>query len=147
MRDGSNIYRHNKADMDLSDILEGFISRLLSSRYSGGLLSEGVRMPAIDIYEFDDMVRVRVELPGMDRKDIKISLEGDLLTVQGTVDVRPRQDAYYTERSHGSFYRIIPLPYRMESGRTSASYKNGLLTVKIYKEPGKKPESVYIKEE
>lgn len=92
--------------------------------------------PSVDITESDKEIRVSAELPGMDEKDIDITLNHDSLTIKG--EKREEQedkgkDYYRMERSYGSFSRTIPLPAEIETDKVNAHYKKGILTITIPK--------------
>lgn len=98
--------------------------------------AERVWAPAADMYETKNEVVITAELPGLSEKDIHLSITGDLLTIQGerqwTGDV---QDAshYRRERWFGKFERTFSLPMPVESGQIKATYRDGVLTVKLPK--------------
>ena len=94
--------------------------------------------PNIDVTENDKEIRVSAELPGMNDKDIDVTLNHDSLTIRGEKkeEKDDRGKGYYRmERSYGSFCRTIPLHIEIDSGKAAASYKKGVLTVKIPKSP------------
>ncbi len=92
--------------------------------------------PRMDIAENAKSFLVTAELPGMDEKDIDVSLAGDTLTIRGEKkDDREEkgEDYYYAERSYGSFNRSIPLPAEIDADKISASFKKGILTITLPK--------------
>ena len=107
----------------------------------------GEQMPRSDVVETADGVEVTVELPGMEQKDVEVSLAGDTLTIKGEKKVE-RQDEkkgyYVSERSYGSVYRTIPLPSGVDTEKADASFKNGVLTVKIPHSPEAKAKAKRI---
>ena len=98
----------------------------------------GEQTPRSDVVETADGVEVTVELPGMEQNDVEVSLTGDTLTIKGEKKVE-RQDEkkgyYVSERAYGSVYRTIPLPSGVDTEKADASFKNGVLTVKIPHSP------------
>lgn len=89
------------------------------------------RMP-VDIYEKDGSVTIDFELPGLDKKDINIELEGNNLTVSGKMqkDNEVKEENYYRcERSYGEFSRSFTLPDGIKEKDLNASYKDGVLKV------------------
>jgi HSP20 family protein len=107
-------------------------SRLLSELRS----SVGAWSPSVDVSESEDAVTVRMELPGVDPKDIDVSLTGDALTVCGEKreESEERREGYYhAERRFGSFRRTVLLPAPVEEGKVKAEYEKGVLTVDIKK--------------
>ena len=92
--------------------------------------------PKVDVTEGDKEIRVLAELPGMDEKDINVSLNKNSLTLRGEKkeEKEGNEKGYHRlERSYGSFCRTIPLPVEIENDKVSASYKKGILTITIPK--------------
>lgn len=92
--------------------------------------------PNVDITESDKEIRVSAELPGMDEKDIDITLNHDSLTIKGEKKEEKEdkgKDYYRMERSYGTFCRTIPVPVEIETDKINAHYKKGILTIKIPK--------------
>lgn len=95
-------------------------------------------VPSVDMSETDNAIEVAVELPGMDEKDIDIRLTDDVLTIRGEKKVEReenRKGYYLSERSFGSFYRSIPLPPGVDTGKAEARFRKGVLTVSLPKTP------------
>ncbi len=97
----------------------------------------GVFSPRVNVSDLDTSIEVTVELPGLDEKDIEVTLARDTLTIKGEKkqEREDRAENYFRiERSYGSFSRSIPLPTNMvELEKVEAVFKNGLLTVTIPK--------------
>jgi HSP20 family protein len=92
--------------------------------------------PSIDARETDKEVIVKAELPGIDEKDIDVSVAEDCLTIRGEKkeEKERKDDGYYhVERSYGAFHREIPLPAGVDTKDVYAGFKNGVLTVKMKK--------------
>jgi HSP20 family protein len=105
-------------------------------------------MPAVDVSETADKVTVKAEIPGMEAKDIEISMVGDTLTIKGEKKVeREEKDENYhmVERSYGSFSRAMKLPAVVEADKVEATYKTGVLTVVLPKKEEVKPKAIEIK--
>lgn len=122
---------------DINRVFDDFWSRFdRPVGASNGLLS--VTGPRTDVTETDEAVDVSVELPGMDEKDIDVSLSDDVLTIRGEkkAEREEKKKGYYlAERSYGSFYRSIPLPPGVDSEKAEARFKKGVLTVTLPKTP------------
>ena len=103
--------------------------------------------PALDLYQSNDNVIAVVELPGMRKEDIEISLHDGTLTISGE---RKREDssngdkAERTERYVGTFRRSIALPTRVDAGKVSATYRDGILTVTLPKAEEVKPKQIQV---
>ncbi len=107
-----------------------------------------IRMPSIDVYEEKDSVVVKAELPGMKKEDIEVNLAGENLTIKGEKkeDKEVKEDDYYRrERSYGSFLRTVSLPCEVKSDEIKASFKDGVLEVRVPKTEDAKKKSVAVK--
>lgn len=102
--------------------------------------------PALDLYQTNDDIVAVVELPGMRKEDIEISLHDGTLTVAGErKDEAPEGDkAARTERFVGKFRRSISLPTRVDSNRVNATYRDGVLTVTLPKAEEVKPKQIQV---
>lgn len=104
--------------------------------------------PCIDVSETDDEVQISAELPGMDEKDIDVSLSDDVLVLKGErVDEHEekRKDYYHREQMRGSFHRAIQLPAEIDTEKVRASFKKGVLTITLPKAPGAHTRRIEIK--
>ena len=93
-------------------------------------------MPVVDLYETQDDVVVELELPGVREKDIALSITGDVLTVKGERqfdEQRNSGNSLYIERAWGKFERSIRLPMPVNAGRVKATYRDGVLEVRLPK--------------
>lgn len=101
-------------------------------------------MPAVDIRETDAEYCVQAEVPGLRREDLKIQVEGNVLTLQGE-RTHEREEkgerSHRIERFYGSFCRRFTLPADAEAEKVSAEYKDGLVSVHIPKRTEDKPQS------
>ncbi len=106
--------------------------------------------PSMDISETKDGLIVKVEVPGMDQKDIEISLQENLLTIKGEKKQEKEEtdERYHrVERTYGTFTRSVRLPVAVDAGKVAATFKNGLLTVTLAKTPAAKGTTIPIKAE
>jgi HSP20 family protein len=116
-------------------------------------LEEGATLswsPRLDVSETDKALEIVADLPGMDKKDINVSLDGDLLTIKGEKkEVKEKKDKHFhtIERRSGSFYRALRLPVAVESDKIEANFKDGVLTLTLpkSKEAAKKVAQIEIK--
>ncbi len=100
-----------------------------------------------ELEETDKHMVVRVELPGMDKEDCRIRIEGNVLYLSGEKRFeRETDDSTYhvMERAYGAFQRSIPLPRNVNIDQAEASFKNGVLTVRLPKEGGDKGKSIAV---
>nr|WP_313418623.1 Hsp20/alpha crystallin family protein [Brevundimonas diminuta] len=91
-----------------------------------------------DMVETDKAIEVSIELPGMEMKDIEVTVNDDMLTVKGEKKIERQEEKkgyYLSERSYGAIYRTIPLPPGVDGEKAQASFKNGVLTIKLPQAP------------
>lgn len=103
--------------------------------------------PALDLYQNTDNVVAVIELPGMKKDDIEISLHDGMLTISGERKDESADEGNNegrTERFVGKFRRSITLPTRVDSSKVSASYKDGILTVTLPKAEEVKPKQIQV---
>jgi HSP20 family protein len=101
-----------------------------------GFSSGGTAMwsPAVDVFESDQNLVVRADLPGMSKDDVKVEMIDEGLVIQGErkhEQEERREDLYRSERSYGQFYRLIPLPEDVDVDQVKAQFENGVLEVSI----------------
>ena len=131
---------------NLRDELNSFFDMPFSSNFGRtGQLFTGWS-PALDLYESGDHLMAVVELPGMRKEDIDISLHDGTLTISGE---RKRESAnsetaQRTERYVGTFRRSITLPTRVDAGKVSATYQDGILNVALPKAEEAKPKQIQV---
>jgi HSP20 family protein len=106
--------------------------------------------PSLDVAETKNDVVVKAEVPGMDPKDIDISLSDGILTIKGEKKQEreeKEEDYRLIERNYGSFARSVQLPKGVQSDKINASYKNGVLKVVLPKSEEAKKKEIKIKVE
>jgi len=104
--------------------------------------------PVVDVVENADSVTVKAELPGIDPKDVDISVSGDTLTIKGEKKEEKEEKGksfYRVERTYGSFCRSISLPTGVEADKAKADYKDGVLSVTLPKSEKVKAKKIPIK--
>ena len=105
-------------------------------------------VPPVDIYENDQHeVVLKAELPDMKREDINLTFENGVLTIKGErkFDDEARRENYQrVERHYGSFSRSFTLPNTVDAGRITASYKDGVLTVRLPQRDEAKPKQIAV---
>jgi HSP20 family protein len=97
---------------------------------------QGMFAPEVDVTETDKEVRVSAELPGVDEKDVDVSLAEDTITIKGEKKAEKEEKEggrRYVERSYGSFERRIALPCEVDPDKAKAEYKKGVLTITLQK--------------
>ncbi len=124
----------------------------LWTRFFGGWPSmepsRGEWVPSLDISETKENIVVKAEVPGMDAKDIDISLANEVLTVKGEKkqEKEEKEENYHRiERSFGTFSRSIRLPWEVQSEKIKANYRNGVLNITLPKSEEAKKKEIKIK--
>jgi len=105
-------------------------------------------LPYLDVAETKNEIVVKAEVPGLEPKDIDISLSDGLLTIKGEKkqEREEKEENYHlVERSYGSFARSIRLPNEVQSDKINASYKNGVLKIVLPKSEEAKKKEIKIK--
>ena len=135
---------HDVADDWLSPLhhqidrmFEDFLSSELPRFEPAG--RRGVFMPDMDISDTDERIEVTAELPGLDEKDIEVTLDDDVLTIKGekkseSTEEDKERNHYRLERSYGAFRRSFRLPPEADNDRASADFDKGVLRIVIAKD-------------
>lgn len=102
--------------------------------------------PPVDVAEDSEKIHVKVEVPGMDEKDLKVNYEDGLLTISGERQFERKDDRNYhrIERQYGSFVRSFSLPRTVDATQIVASYRNGVLEIEVPKKEEAKPKQIAI---
>jgi len=134
---------------DVSDI-QSEVNRLFDNFFGrpGQMGSvERVWAPPVDMYETKDELVAVADLPGLNEKDIHLSINGDMLALRGdrpaNQELKP-ESSYRAERWFGKFERSLPLPVPVQAERVKASYRDGVLTVRLPKVEEIKPREIKI---
>ncbi|HBY58040.1 MAG TPA: hypothetical protein DEG96_09325 [Candidatus Atribacteria bacterium] len=120
--------------------------RLTRRRWMEG----GEWSPLIDVIDKKDNILVKAELPGVDKKDVKISLSENTLTIQGERKEEKeikKEDYYCCERAFGTYSRTIALPVEVDKTKAKATFKNGVLEITLPKKEEIKPKEIEIQPE
>jgi HSP20 family protein len=105
-------------------------------------------VPAMDISENESHYTVTVEIPGVNKDDVQVELRDEMLVIQGekkSEREEKKERGRYVERSYGSFSRAFTLPADADAERLEASFKEGVLTVRIPRREALKPKQIAIK--
>lgn len=120
-----------KRPMSIADLMEDFWREPLGALPA--LFGES-GYPAVDVSEAGGVVTVKAELPGLDPKDVEISIENDALVLRGEkkFEDEEKKDNYHRiERSYGSFARLVPLPGKVREDEAKARFEKGVLTITL----------------
>lgn len=110
-------------------------------------LAAGVFSPSVDVKENDKEYIIKAELPGVEEKDIDVTVTSDSITIKGEKKEEKEdkdKNYYYMERSYGSFSRVIPLEGEIEAAKAEAKFKNGILDIKIPKNQSTKAKGTKV---
>jgi HSP20 family protein len=124
--------------------IEGLFDRFLGKTFTPWLVN---KVPAIDVIDKKDRVVVKAEIPGIDKKDIDVTVDSDILTIKGETKKEKeteKENYYYCERAYGSFYRDVQLPAAVQKDKVKATYKDGILIVDLAKSEEEKSSKTKI---
>ncbi|GIW55874.1 MAG: heat-shock protein Hsp20 [Nitrospiraceae bacterium] len=106
--------------------------------------------PAVDVLETDTEFQIIAELPGVEKEDVKLSVEGGVLAISGRREPAKEEKGtriHRIERASGSFLRSFSVPDSVDETKVKANYKNGILTVHLPKMEKARPKSIEVKVE
>lgn len=129
------------------------INRLFDNFFRTGLpveetMATSYFAPAVDIAEQENEYVVKVELPGVAKEDVKISVESNTLTIKGEKKQEKEEknkNFHRVERSYGSFQRSFTLPSTVKNDKIDALFNNGILTITMPKSEEAKPKQIEVK--
>lgn len=130
---------------EMDDLFERFFDWRPSLRFMG----RGEWVPSVDLSETTNEIVVRVEVPGMEKEDIDVSLEGKVLTVRGekkTEHEEKEENFHRVERKYGSFTRSIELPADVDVNKVKATYKGGVLKLNMPKVKSQNAKKIEVKD-
>ena len=107
-------------------------------------------VPNIEISETDKAIEISAEMPGLERKDVEISIDDDTLTIRGEKKIEENQkdkNVQLSERSYGVFLRVLQLPPGIDPSSVQATMSNGVLKIAIPKPAKSEPKKIEVKEE
>jgi len=164
LRGRSNLAR---SDTDMFGSLQREIDRLFDDFMRGPVALPAIGlMPSVDISETDNEIEITAELPGLERKDVEISIQDNVLIIRGEKKVETQsgngqqgkegenqqgkegenKNRRVTERMYGAFYRAIELPPGVDPANVQATMSKGVLKVTIPKPPHSQPKKIEVKE-
>jgi HSP20 family protein len=123
-------------------LLERFFGEVPSSE-----LRRGTWEPRLDLSETKDMLTIKADLPGLESKDLDVSVSGDILTIKGEKkEEKDEKDEHrhIVERSYGAFVRAVRLPTSVAQDQVKASFKNGVLTINLPKTEEAKQKAIPV---
>lgn len=130
---------------EMDDLFKDFFSD-----WDGGPFWSRTRWPALDIAEDENEFTIKAEVPGCKAEDIDISVHGNILTISGEKKQEKEEKGKgyrHTERSYGSFRRDVNLASEVDSNKVEATYKDGILSIKLPKTEKTKAVKIKVKEQ
>ncbi len=131
----------------MHDMLDRLMDEVFLGTREGDGYFEGL-IP-VDVYQTDDAIIVEAAIPGVDPKDIDVSISGDTLTIRGEVkeerERRKDTDYFLKERRYQRFYRSLTLPMIFDADKANAEYENGILRMTLPKAEEVKPKTITVK--
>jgi HSP20 family protein len=130
--------------------LQERVNRLFHDSFSEGRdesLTTSTFAPAVDVYEDEHSITLKIDVPGIDEKDIDVRVENRTLTVTGErkFEKEEKEENYRRiERQYGSFTRTFTLPNTVDTESVSANYEKGVLKVKLAKKAEAKPKQIKV---
>jgi len=130
--------------------LQNRMNRLFDEQYGGSreeALTTGAFVPPVDIYEDEHSIQLKLEVPGIDEKDLDIKVENNVLTVSGErkFEKEEKEENFHrVERRYGSFSRSFTLPNTVETENIQADYDNGVLKIRLAKRAEAKPKQIKV---
>ncbi len=129
--------------------LQGGLNRLFQdyNRGSDELTTSGSFVPAVDVYDDEHNLVLKMEVPGVDQKDIDIRLENNTLTVRGerNFEKEEKEENFHRiERRYGTFSRSFTLPNSVDTEKVNANYENGVLKISLAKRAEAKPKQIKV---
>lgn len=112
-----------------------------------GPISTAAFTPAADVYEDDKKIILKLEVPGIEEKDLDVRVENNTLTVKGErkFEKEEKEENFHRiERRYGSFYRAFTLPPTVDTEHVDASYSNGILKLELKKKPEAQPKQIKV---
>jgi HSP20 family protein len=131
-----------KRPLSIADLMEDF----WKSPFDFPMTNEA-QFPALDISEDEKNITVKAEIPGMEPKDIDISMANGMLIIKGEKkfeDEKKKENYHRIERSYGSFYRSLPLSAGIKEEAIKAQYDKGILTITLPKSEVSKAKKIEI---
>jgi HSP20 family protein len=131
--------------------LQDRINRVFRDSYSGATQEDALTTssfaPAVDVYEDEHQVALKIEVPGIDEKDIDVRVENNTLTVHGErkIEKEEKEENFRrVERQYGSFTRSFTLPQTVDTENVSATYDKGVLKITLPKKAEAKPKQIKV---
>jgi HSP20 family protein len=133
---------------DVSERLNRVFGRSIVAGESKDAMTTFDWAPSVDVLETNEDFQVKAELPDVKKEDVKVSVDGGVLRIQGERKQEKEEKGkkwHRVERSYGSFLRTFTLPENIDDAKVQADFKDGVLSVRLPKSEKAKPKSVEVK--
>jgi len=133
-------FRVSDIQTEVNRLFDSFVGRPATA-------SGRVWTPPVDMHATKDDLVLTLELPGVSEKDVTVTITGDLLTVKGERRFEQQvseEDLLHVERTYGKFERLIQLPMAVQADRVKATYRDGVLEIRLPKAEELKPKEIKI---
>lgn len=138
----------DQMQQEMDQLFDDFLNGFSPSPFKTGsllvsALTDGILKPSLDIGATEKEYTINIEVPGVDQKDIKLEIIDNTLTVSGEKKQEKeekKKNYYRSERSYGSFQRILSLPEDADQKKIKAAFKNGVLTMTLPRKPSAQSE-------
>lgn len=130
----------NRTEKSLSDVFD----RMFSDIFDDGWFQKKGWIPPIDFYEDEKQYTMTIELPGVAKEDVEITVNDGILTVAGEKKSEPTGSIRKTERFYGKFYRSFNIPSSADAQQIQAKFEGGILSLTIPKLPAKQAQKIKL---
>lgn len=134
--------------VSIEDELNGLFGRTFTGIEPTRRSATGSWMPTLDVYETDDKIVAKMDLPGIEPNEVEVSVEDSTLTVSGKRELASEtteENYHRIERRFGAFARSIALPQTADAERVEARFDKGVLTIEVDKTEKAKPKKIQVK--
>ncbi|MFO7595044.1 MAG: Hsp20/alpha crystallin family protein [Desulfocurvibacter africanus] len=139
--------RRRTAESGLPASMSDLMEDLWRSPFGGFSMLEKAEFPSVDVSESENEVMVKAELPGLEAKDVDISLENNQLIIRGEKrfeEEEKKENYHRIERSYGSFFRSVPMPIKVKQEGIKAKFDKGVLRITLPKDEAAKSRKIEI---
>lgn len=126
--------------------LQNSVNRLFEAQYGEReeSLTAGAFVPPVDIYEDEHSIQLKLEVPGVEEKDLDVKVENNTLTVSGERKFEKEENFHRVERRYGSFTRSFTLPTTLNTDDIQTEYDHGVLKIRLAKRAEAKPKQIKV---
>jgi HSP20 family protein len=143
----STLTRKVPSPLSTDDVFSSYLRRMFDDPFTPAM--RGTWMPAVEVSETNDAMLLTAELPGIDEKALKITIDNNVLTIAGEkeeelTDAPPAKNYYVSERFYGAFHRSFALPRTVDMEHVTAEFDKGILRLTLPKLPQAKGKVIEV---